>query len=57
MGKSKITIQGYCNLSEMSDSTLLYWYRYHIDLYFKHQSGKILKRLEELETEVLRRGI
>jgi hypothetical protein len=54
---SAYNIQGYCEVSEMSDSTLLYWYRYHIDLYFKHQSGKVLKRLQELETEVLKRGI
>jgi hypothetical protein len=57
MGKNKIATQGYCAVSEMSNSTLMYWYRYHIDLYFKHQSGKVLKRLQELETEVLRRGI
>jgi hypothetical protein len=57
MGKSKIATQGYCEVSEMSDTSLLYWYRYHIDLYFKYQSGTVLKRLEELETEVLRRGI
>jgi hypothetical protein len=54
---SSYNIQGYCEVSEMSDTSLLYWYRYHIDLYFKYQSGTILQRLEELETEVLKRGI